>query len=85
MKQVFFCPNRDCPGAETFIVAPGYVSEWTVERLFAEVQDGIDLDFDVVDATYDPELGYPTRIHTNSDLFSEGSVFLTVTDFQVLK
>lgn len=34
----------------------------TVERQFEEIQDAIDLDATLIDVTYDPALGYPTRL-----------------------
>ncbi len=85
VHKSFFCAPGQCPPPQTVTVAPGYVPEWTVERLFAKIQAGIDQNYDVVDATFHPTLGYPLTIHTNPDIFSEGSVFLTITDFQILQ
>ena len=85
VQQTFFCPPNQCPEPQTVIVAPGYAPSWTVEKLFAEIQTGIGRNYDMVYATYDPELGYPLRIHTNHDMFSEGNVFFTITDFQILQ
>ena len=81
-----FCAPGHCPPSETVTVTYGYVSGWTVEKLFGRIQDAIDQNYYTVDATYHPQLGYPMMVRTDPNpLISDQSIQLTVADFQILQ
>jgi len=58
----------DAIGSATYVDGGGAVPAavlstlFTVERAFAKVQDAIDRDADILEVTFDPILGYPTRV-----------------------
>ncbi len=85
IHTLMFCEPGHCSSPKTVTVAPGYTPEWTVETLFDRIQTGIDRKYDHVEATYDPELGYPTEIYTYPDiLITDQGVRLIISDFQIL-
>jgi hypothetical protein len=78
-----FCSPPHCPADQNM----------SVEDLFAKIHMGIAQKYSV-SVTYDPELGYPTRIHLDPnpiltdqgvEYWTDQNVSYSVTDFEILR
>ena len=67
-------------------VDPAFLSSFrTVEQLFQQIQDVIDLEPDFFEATYDSDLGYPTSINVDIEMnAADEEFFTTITNFSII-
>ncbi len=65
----------------------GYVADGllTVDEIFSEIEDALNLGYFDLEVTYDSELGYPASFYSDqSDMLADDMIMFIVSNVQIL-
>ena len=77
VTEAFFTPSG------SMIESDEFVDYWIVDDYFGRIQTGIDEEYSVLDVTYDPTYGFPTKIFIDeSPAIADEEISYFIRDFQ---